>query len=56
MRYCSIGTVARPAWLLAGVVALTVTGWGARNQRGPVLVRHMRVDLAKISFTGIYLG
>jgi len=49
-------TVAGPAWLLAGVIALTVTVGVAAASATQCQSAACGIDPAKISFTGIYLA
>ena len=49
-------TVAGPAWLLAGVVALTVAVGAAAASAAQCSSATCGIDPAKVSFTGIYLG
>ncbi|TVZ05837.1 ABC transporter permease [Trebonia kvetii] len=49
-------TVAEPWWLLAGVVALTVTVGAAATSAAQCQSAACGIDPAQVSFTGIYLG
>ena len=49
-------TVAGPAWLLAGVVALTVAVGAAAASAAQCSSAACGIDPAKVSFTGVYLG
>ena len=49
-------TVAGPAWLLAGVIALTVAVGAAADSAAQCSPAACGIDPAKVSFTGVYLG
>jgi len=49
-------TVAGPAWLLAGVIALTVAAGAAADCAAQCSSAACGLDPAKVSFTGVYLG
>jgi ABC-2 type transport system permease protein len=55
-EWTKVRTVAGPAWLLAGVVALTVAAGVAADSAARCSSAACGLDPAKISFTGIYLG
>jgi ABC-2 type transport system permease protein len=49
-------TIAGPAWLLAGVVTLTVAAGAAAASAARCQSATCGLDPAKVSFTGVYLG
>ena len=55
-EWTKLRTVAGPFWLLAGVVALTVTVGAAAASAAQCQSATCGIDPAKVSFTGIYLG
>ncbi len=55
-EWTKVRTVAGPAWLLAGAVVLTVALGAAAVSTAQCQSASCRIDPAKISFTGIYLG
>jgi ABC-2 type transport system permease protein len=55
-EWTKVRTVAGPAWLLAGVVALTVAAGVAADSAARCSSAACGLDPAKVSFTGIYLG
>ena len=55
-EWTKLRTVAGPAWLLAGVVALTVATGAAAASAARCPSAACGIDPAKVSFTGIYLG
>jgi len=55
-EWTKLRTVAGPAWLLAGVVALTVAVGAAADGAAQCSSAACGIDPAKVSFTGIYLG
>jgi ABC-2 type transport system permease protein len=55
-EWTKVRTVASPAWLLAGVVALTVAVGAAAASAADCSSAVCGIDPAKVSFTGIYLG
>jgi ABC-2 type transport system permease protein len=55
-EWTKLRTVAGPAWLLAGAVALTVAVGAAAASAAQRSSAACRIDPAKVSFTGIYLG
>jgi len=55
-EWTKLRTVAGPAWLLAGVVALTVAAGTAAARAAQCSSATCGIDPAKVSFTGIYLG
>jgi ABC-2 type transport system permease protein len=55
-EWTKLRTVAGPAWLLAGVIALTVAVGAAAASAAQCSSAACGVDPAKVSFTGIYLG
>jgi ABC-2 type transport system permease protein len=55
-EWTKLRSVAGPAWLLAGVVALTVAVGAAAASAAQCQSATCGIDPAKVSFTGIYLG
>ncbi len=55
-EWTKLRTVAGPFWLLAGVVALTVTMGAAAAGAAQCPSATCGIDPAKVSFTGIYPG
>lgn len=55
-EWTKVRTVTGPAWLLAGVVALTVAVGVAADSAARCSSATCGLDPAKVSFTGIYLG
>jgi len=55
-EWTKVRTVAGPAWLLAGVVALTVAVGAAADSAARCSSATCGLDPAKVTFTGIYLG
>jgi ABC-2 type transport system permease protein len=55
-EWTKLRTVAGPAWLLAGVVALTVAVGAAAASAAQCSSATCGIDPAKVSFTGVYLG
>ena len=55
-EWTKLRTVAGPAWLLAGVVALTVAVGAAAASAAQCPSATCGIDPAKVSFTGIYPG
>jgi ABC-2 type transport system permease protein len=55
-EWTKLRTVAGPAWLLAGVVALTVAVGAAAANAAQCSAATCGIDPAKVSFTGVYLG
>jgi len=55
-EWTKLRTVAGPWWLLAGVVALTVTVGAAAASAAQCQSASCGIDPAHVSFTGIYLG
>jgi len=55
-EWTKLCTVAGPAWLLAGIIALTVTVGAAAASAAQCSSAACGIDPAKVSFTGIYLG
>jgi ABC-2 type transport system permease protein len=55
-EWTKLRTVAGPAWLLAGVVALTVVVGAAAASAAQCSSARCGIDPAKVSFTGVYLG
>ena len=55
-EWTKLRTVAGPAWLLAGAVALTVAVGAAAASAAQCQSATCGIDPAKVSFTGIYLG
>ena len=55
-EWTKLRTVAGPAWLLAGVIALTVAVGTAAASAAQCPSATCGIDPAKVSFTGLYLG
>jgi ABC-2 type transport system permease protein len=55
-EWTKLRTVAGPAWLLAGAVALTVAVGAAAASAAQCQSATCGIDPAKVSFTGIYVG
>ena len=55
-EWTKVRTVAGPAWLLSGVIALTVALGTVAASAAQCRSAACGIDPAKISFTGIYLG
>jgi ABC-2 type transport system permease protein len=55
-EWTKVRTVAGPAWLLAGLVALTVAVGAAAASATTCSSATCGLDPAKVSFTGLYLG
>jgi ABC-2 type transport system permease protein len=55
-EWTKLRTVAGPAWLLAGIIALTVAVGAAAASAAQCQSATCGIDPAKVSFTGIYLG
>ena len=55
-EWTKLRTVAGPAWLLAGAIALTVAVGAAAAGAAQCQSATCGIDPAKVSFTGIYLG
>ena len=55
-EWTKVRTVAGPAWLLTGVVALTIAVGAAADSAARCSSATCGLDPAKVSFTGIYLG
>ena len=55
-EWTKLRTVAGPAWLLAGVVALTVAVGAVAASAAQCQSATCGIDPAKVSFTGLYLG
>jgi ABC-2 type transport system permease protein len=55
-EWTKLRTVAGPAWLLAGVVALTVAVGAVAAGAAQCQSATCGIDPAKVSFTGLYLG
>ena len=55
-EWTKVRTVAGPAWLLAGLVALTVAVGAAAASAARCSSATCGLDPAKVSFTGIYVG
>jgi len=55
-EWTKLRTVAGPAWLLAGIIALTVTVGAAAASAAQCSSAACGIDPAKVSFTGIYPG
>jgi len=55
-EWTKLRTLAGPAWLLAGVIALTVAVGAVADSAAQCPSATCGIDPAKVSFTGIYLG
>src|SRR5580692_7156820 len=55
-EWTKLRTVAGPAWLLAGIIALTVTAGAAAASAARCSSAACGIDPAKVTFTGIYPG
>jgi ABC-2 type transport system permease protein len=55
-EWTKLRTVAGPAWLLAGIIALTVTVGAGAASAAQCSSAACGIDPAKVSFTGIYPG
>jgi ABC-2 type transport system permease protein len=55
-EWTKLRTVAGPAWLLVGIIALTVTVGAAAASAAQCSSAACGIDPAKVSFTGIYPG